>query len=94
MEAARAQQLRTLQLAGEIRWWMPHPRFDLIGDVRFAADFLVESADGGWHVEDVKGVQTAEFKLKKKLWAKTPGLYPLHVRNDRGVIEIVEAPHG
>jgi hypothetical protein len=74
-EAARYVALKTLQLAGEVRWFIRQPRFDLGNGIVYVADFLVvwEANERSFEpvrvtVEDVKGVETDVFKLKKKLF--------------------------
>jgi Protein of unknown function (DUF1064) len=66
-EAARYQDLRLMQRAGEIDWFILQPRFDLGDGITYVADFLVVRR-GLVSVEDVKGVETAAFKLKRKLF--------------------------
>lgn len=77
-EAKRYTKLRDMERAGEIRGLLLQvpfellPSFDLEGvkyrGVRYIADF-VYYRDGKRVVEDVKGVKTPEYKLKKKLMA-------------------------
>lgn len=73
-EARRWVELQQLQAAGEIRKLRRQVRFELpVNDVlvcRYVADFVYQrKAGAGWDevVEDVKGVETPEFKLKAKL---------------------------
>ena len=75
-EATRYQRLKFLQETGKIRDLQLQPVFILqpafkyqgrtIQAIKYIADFQYE-ADGKIVVEDVKGVQTAEFRLKMKL---------------------------
>ena len=68
-EAARAQWL---DLDPLVWFWVPQPPFKL-GDDTYRPDFLVVAKTGEIvHVwaEDVKGVETPDFKRKCKLWAK------------------------
>lgn len=77
-EARRYTKLRDMERAGEIQGLLLQvpfellPSFDLEGvkyrGVRYIADF-VYYRDGKRVVEDVKGVKTPEYKLKKKLMA-------------------------
>ena len=67
-EAKRYGQLKLLQLAGEIRWFTCQVPFHLGAGVRYVCDFLIVYADGRVEVEDVKGMETAMFKVKKKLF--------------------------
>lgn len=78
-EARRYQELCLLQravavyTANSVRWFIRQPSFDLPGGVRYIADFLVIWDDGHITVEDVKGVETAVFKIKKKLFEEKYG---------------------
>lgn len=79
-EANRYKQLKLLEKAGEIFNLQVHPRFELL---RSFVDFsgqkrrgIVYEADFSYNetgnplpvVEDVKGVETEAFRLKKKLF--------------------------
>jgi hypothetical protein len=69
-EAARYQQLKLLERAGEIMELTLQPRFDLIvNGVKcgfYKADFQYLEV-GKYVVEDVKGMKTPVYNLKKKL---------------------------
>lgn len=78
-EALRYNQLKLLQAAGEIAGLELQPEFELqpaftdaAGKrqraITYRADFAYTEPDGTRVVEDVKGVETAVFKLKKKLF--------------------------
>ena len=74
-EAARYSELKLLQAANQVRWFIRQPRFDLGNGIVYVADFLVvwEANERSFEpvhvtVEDVKGVETDVFKLKKKLF--------------------------
>ena len=45
----------------------------MLGNTRYRPDFMVCDSSGLVWVEDVKGVETKEFKIKKKDWE---ALYP------------------
>ena len=82
-EAKRYGQLKLLQLAGEIRWFTCQVPFHLGAGVRYVSDFLIVYADGRVEVEDVKGVETAMFKVKRRLFEAA--YQPLVVvKNGRG----------
>tara|TARA_R110002012_G_scaffold76659_1_gene193416 strand:- start:440 stop:814 length:375 start_codon:yes stop_codon:yes gene_type:complete len=74
-ESERYLYLKSLEKAGRIKDLELQPRYNiLVNDQKicaYVADFKYnkESADGIWEhiVEDAKGVETPEFKLKKKL---------------------------
>jgi len=82
-EAKRYGQLKLLQMAGEIRWFTCQVPFHLGAGVRYVCDFLIVYTDGQVEVEDVKGMETAMFKVKKKLFEAA--YQPLVVvKNGRG----------
>lgn len=78
-EADRYQQIKLLQRAGEVKSFELQPAFEIIPayhhpvtgkKVRAAyyiADFKITWRDGRVTVEDVKGMKTPVYKLKKKL---------------------------
>lgn len=78
-EARRYGELRLMEKAGEIRDLQVHPVFDLTcpteSGVRgrvaaYEADFVyIDNRINCQVVEDVKGVRTAMYRLKKK-WLK------------------------
>lgn len=76
-EARRYRELQAMQQAGAIRWFSRQPSFLLPGAIRYRPDFLVCDRDGRIYAEDVKGMETPEFKLKKKLWDATFPGFPL-----------------
>lgn len=67
-EARRYQDLKLLLQAGEIKGFGRQPSFILGLAVRYIPDFIVCGKDGKIWVEDVKGVSTAVFAVKKNLW--------------------------
>lgn len=77
-EAKRFVKLREMQEAGRIQGLRLQVPFELLPSfecegvkyrgMKYIADF-VYYRDGKQVVEDVKGVKTAEYKLKKKLMA-------------------------
>ena len=74
-ESERYLYLKSLEKAGRIKDLELQPRYNiLVNDQKicaYVADFKYnkENEDGIWEhiVEDAKGVETPEFKLKKKL---------------------------
>lgn len=76
-EGRRAGELELLERLGEIRNLRKQANFELIPRhaheraITYRADFVYEqrSADGSWNyvVEDVKGVRTPIYKLKRRL---------------------------
>ena len=67
-EARRYSELKMLAAADEIMGFGLQPSFVLPGSIRYRPDFIVCGKDGTVWVEDVKGYETKDFKLKKKLW--------------------------
>lgn len=86
-EAARYVELRLLERAGEIRELELQPIFRLFvvsldGRVEhecghYASDFKYLRMDNGeWIVEDVKGMMTPIYRLKKKM---VEGIYGIQI---------------
>jgi hypothetical protein len=79
-EAARYMELKTLQAAGEVQWFIRQPRFlleegfekggEVFGPIEYVADFLICWKDGSITVEDVKGMRTRTYLDKRKLFEK------------------------
>lgn len=69
-EAARAQELQLLVRSGEIAGVVEQVTFLLAGGVKYRADFVILNWDGSFVVEDVKGILTKEYKIKKRLMAE------------------------
>lgn len=65
-ECGRYRGLCDLRAAGEVLWFARQARFDLEGGVAYLCDFIIHWRDGHTTVEDVKGVQTPMFRLKRK----------------------------
>lgn len=70
-EAERAFQLDLMVRAGIVKRWTPQPQFKIqfnrVQICSYFADFEVHYFDGRVEIEDVKGVRTDIYKLKKKL---------------------------
>jgi hypothetical protein len=73
-EAARYSELKLLWRAGQINLLHIQPTFDFILDCEkmftYRADFSYFDENGKRVVEDVKGVKTPVYRLKKKLIEK------------------------
>jgi muconolactone delta-isomerase len=78
-EYRRYLQLRDMADNGEIRDLQIHPSFEIIprfrdwtgkhhGATYYEADFRYTDRQGHDTVEDVKGVRTKDYVLKRKLW--------------------------
>ena len=84
-EAARWQELKMLERAGQIRDLRRQVAFEIVKGVKFAgaararpairyfADFVYVER-GQQVIEDVKGVETPEFKIKRHLMLALLGL--------------------
>lgn len=81
-ESERYLYLKSLEKAGRCRNLELQVRFPIVVNgekiCTYVADFRYEKekADGEWEsiVEDAKGVETADFKLKKKLMKAVHGI--------------------
>ena len=78
-EGLRYMVLRERQRAGEINNLRLHPKYPLeINGVlvcRYEGDFLYQvTLTERWVLEDVKGVKTAVYRLKKKLLRAVHGI--------------------
>ena len=69
-EAQRAAEIRVLWQAHEIAGFAEQVEFLLPGGIRYRADFVLLHKDGTFSVEDAKGVQTKEYRMKKRLMAE------------------------
>ena len=75
-EAMYYSQLKLRVSAGEVLMFLRQVPFHLPGGVRYVVDFQEFHADGLIHFVDVKGMQTADFKMKKKM---VEDLYPVEI---------------
>ena len=66
-EASYYKRLKLRQQSGDILFFLRQVPFHLPGGVRYVVDFQEFHADGTVHFVDVKGMQTPEFKAKKKM---------------------------
>ena len=66
-EARAYERLLLMKLAGEVRSFNRQVIYDLPGGVIYKLDFLVFFADGRIGYWDAKGVETKEFRIKRKL---------------------------
>lgn len=78
LEANRYLQLKMMKAGGLITDFIIQQTYYLevngIHICRYIADFEITWADGRVTVEDTKGVETPEFKLKKKLMLAIHGI--------------------
>jgi len=75
-EAKRYQELKLAQKAGEVVFFLRQIRFDLPGNTKYYADFLVFWSDGSASIEDVKGHKTDTYIIKKRMVEE---LYPIKI---------------
>lgn len=75
-EAKYYKKLKVLQLGGELVFFLRQVPFHLPGGVKYVVDFQEFWADGTVVFTDVKGMETSEFKTKKKL---VESLYPIRI---------------
>ena len=75
-EARYYSQLKLRQQAGEIEFFLRQVPFHLPGGTVLRVDFVEFHTDGSVHVVDVKGMETAEFKIKKR---EVEATYPIEV---------------
>ena len=80
-EAGRYADLRLLQKAGEVVFFLRQVPFDLPGGVKYRADFMIFWADGSVTVEDVKGYDTPQSRLKRR---QVEALYPVTIELVKG----------
>ena len=77
-EATYAAELALLKQAGQVAWWLEQVPVKLPGGIKYVADFLVCMADGRTRMVEVKGMQTAAWKLKLRLLEETrPELFAI-----------------
>src|SRR5690242_7442296 len=70
-EAAYAQQLDLLKRSNVVLGWCEQVPFRLPGGITYRLDFLVFYTDGSAKAVEVKGFETKEWIMKKKLMDET-----------------------
>lgn len=76
-EARYAAKLDLLHRAGKIRHWSRQVTYEVADGVRYIADFVVFPNTGGAEVYEIKGVSTAAWKIKAKLFRTRFPFIPL-----------------
>lgn len=76
-EAKRYQELLYLQKTGEVLFFLRQTPFHLPGNVKYLCDFVVFWKNGDITFEDVKGIKTPMYSLKKK---QVEALYPIEIK--------------
>jgi len=69
-------ELKNKVRAGIVLFYLRQVPFQLPGSTTYRIDFMEFHADGTVHFIDVKGMQTKEFILKKKI---VEALYPVEI---------------
>lgn len=73
-EGNRYAELRLMETAKEVTRFFEQVPFTLPGGIDYIADFVILWPDGHYTVEDVKGMRTDVYKIKKKLMKATYGI--------------------
>lgn len=76
LEHAYFCRLELLKRAGEVVFFLRQIPFHLPGGAKYVCDFIVFYTDGSVKFIDAKGVETSEFKMKKKM---VEALYPVTI---------------
>jgi hypothetical protein len=75
-EAKRYKELRLLEKSGDLLFFLRQVPFHLAGNVKYVCDFLCFWKDGTVTIEDVKGIKTPMYILKKK---QVEAIYPIEI---------------
>lgn len=75
-EAKRYRELKVLRQSGEILFFLRQVPFHLVGNVKYLCDFMIFWTNGTVTIEDVKGMKTPMYILKKK---QVEALYPVEI---------------
>lgn len=77
LEARFYSHLKILQKCGDVVFFLMQVPFYLPGGVKYVCDFQVFYSDGTIEFVDVKGFETKEFNIKRKL---VESLYPVEIK--------------
>jgi hypothetical protein len=75
-EAKRYKELLLLKKAGDILFFLRQVPFHLPGNIKYLCDFVIFWTNGEVTFEDVKGIKTPMYILKKK---QVEALYPIEI---------------
>lgn len=78
-EARYAATLHARKAAGEVLGWLEQTPLHLPGGIKYVLDFLVFEADGTCRAIEVKGMETAAYKIKAKLVAEAYPWLPVEI---------------
>lgn len=76
LESNYYSTLKLRQRGGDVLFFLRQVPFYLPGGVKYVCDFQEFHTDGTVHFVDVKGMETPEFKAKKKM---VEALYPIEI---------------
>ncbi len=76
-ELKRYKELQVLQRCGEVLFFLRQVPLRLAGGVKYICDYLVFWANEDVTFEDVKGMRTPMYTVKKKLVEST---YPIKIK--------------
>lgn len=69
--------LKLLQQAGEVLFFLRQIPFHLTGNIVYRADFMVFFTDEHVEIWEIKGFETDSWKIKKK---QVEALYPIEIK--------------
>jgi hypothetical protein len=75
------QQLLLRKNEGSVVFFLRQVPFHLPGGVKYFVDYQIFNSDGSVSFVDVKGVETPEFKMKKKM---VEDIYPVEIEVFKG----------
>lgn len=75
-EAKRYRELKLLEQSEELLFFLRQVPFHLPGNTKYICDFLCFWKDGNVTIEDVKGMKTPMYLLKKK---QVETIYPIEI---------------
>lgn len=75
LEWSYFNHLKLLQKSGEVLFFLRQVPFHFEGG-KYICDYQIFNSDGSVRFVDVKGIETSEFKLKKRI---VESLYPIKI---------------
>lgn len=76
LESKYYQYLNLLIKSGEVVFFLRQVPFHLPGGIKYVVDYQIFNSDGSCKFVDVKGFETSEFKIKKRI---VESLYPIEI---------------
>jgi hypothetical protein len=76
-ERKRYEELKLMQQAGELLFFLRQVPFHLPGNIKYVCDFMGFWKNGTVTIEDVKGFKTPMYIAKKKV---VEAIYPIEIR--------------